>query len=76
MYFSHKCTYCGRLFAVNETDKYKASEQLYEIIKAHLKEYNEDHKEYKMDDGKIVDSAEILQDMTGSPDKPSGSYDQ
>lgn len=76
MYYSHKCTYCGRNFTVYEEDKYLASEQLYEIIKMHLKDYNEDHKEFKMDDGKATDSVEIFEAMTGSIDKPPGSYDK
>lgn len=76
MYYSHPCSYCGRLFYTYETDKYKASERLYDIIKTHLNEYAEDDREYKFDDGKVKDTEEILHDMTESPDKPSGSYDK
>jgi hypothetical protein len=76
MYYSHQCSYCHKVFYVYENDKYKASEMLYDIIKKHLKEYEEDHKEYKFDDGKSEDSLEIFNGMTTSSHKPPGGYDK
>ncbi len=76
MYYSHPCSYCHKVFYVYDTDRYKASEKLYEIIKNHLVSYDEDRREHKFDDGKIEDSDEIFHNMIESSDKPPGGYDK
>ncbi len=75
MYYSQICSYCGRRFYVYENDKYRASERLYDIIKAHLDSYDEDDREYKYDDGKVKDSEEIFKEMMESDDRPQGGYE-
>ena len=75
MYYSYRCTYCGRLFYTFSTSKEAASHVLYRAIKEHLIAYNEDDKEHEMDDGEEVDSNEIYYHMVESNDKPAGGYD-
>lgn len=75
MYYSYNCTYCGRLFYTYNENKEQAAHILYSGIKAHLKDYDEDDKEYKMDDGEKVDSDMIYREMTSYNEAPSGGYE-
>ncbi|MEK6861497.1 MAG: hypothetical protein AABY07_05995 [Nanoarchaeota archaeon] len=74
MYYSHKCSYCSKVFYTYNTNKEYASRALYYGIKKHLIEYNEDHKEYKFDDGPKIDSNEVYANMIESTSAPSGGY--
>lgn len=74
MYYSDKCPYCGKIFYVYTSDKTSASQVLYAGIKQHLIDYDEDRKEYKLDDGPQEDANEIYKEMTESPEPPSGGY--
>jgi hypothetical protein len=75
MYYSEPCSYCSKVFFTFNEDKAVASRKLYAAIKQHLKDYDEDHKEYKFDDGETADSNEIYGEMTESKDRPSGGYE-
>ena len=75
MYYSYKCTYCGRLFYTYSVSKEDASAILYKAIKQHLTDYNEDHKEYEMDDGAQADSDQIYYGMSESKTIPAGGYE-
>lgn len=75
MYYSYPCSYCGRLFYTFNTNKEQASRTLYEGIKKHLVEYNEDEREYEFDDGPKQDSNEVYYSMTESEDAPAGGYE-
>lgn len=75
MYYSQSCSYCHKVFYVYESSKHRAAERLYNIIKKHLDEYNEDDKEYKYDDGLAQDSAEILSEMSETNEPPKGGYE-
>lgn len=74
MYYSYPCTYCGKIFYTFNENKEQAAHVLYNGIKQHLKEYDEDDKEYKMDDGEKVDSDMIYSEMTEYNEAPSGGY--
>ncbi|MBI5123697.1 hypothetical protein HZA75_07600 [Candidatus Roizmanbacteria bacterium] len=74
MYYSYKCTYCGRLFYTYSTNKEAASHILYKTIKQHLIDYDEDKKEYEMDDGEAADSDQIYYEMSQSAHLPPGGY--
>ena len=50
-----------------------ASRKLYTAIKQHLVDYNEDHKEYEMDDGEKADSDQIYEEMEESTERPAGA---
>jgi hypothetical protein len=75
MYYSHPCTYCRKVFYTYNTNKEQAAETLYHGIKKHLIDYNEDHKEYDMDDGAEMDTDQIYYALEESQEPPSGGYE-
>lgn len=75
MYYSHPCSYCSKLFYTYNTDKFQAAKILYAGIKQHLIDYDEDHKEYKFDDGPTIDTNEVYAALTESDTPPSGGYE-
>ena len=75
MYYSFRCTYCGRLFYTYDDSREQASKTLYYTVKQHLIDYDEDHKEYEMDDGEEMDSDQIYSEMVESNDAPPGGYE-
>lgn len=74
MYYSHPCSYCRKIFYTYQDSKETASKVLYRGIKKHLIEWNEDHKEYKFDDGPQADSNEIYYAMAELKERPSSGY--
>ncbi len=75
MYYSFKCTYCGRVFYTYDSSRERASDTLYYSIKKHLIDSDEDRKEYEMDDGTRADSDQIYAGMQESKDIPAGGYE-
>lgn len=74
MYYSHPCSYCTKIFYTYHDSKEQASRVLYFGIKQHLIDWDEDHKEYKFDDGPEVDSDEVYYAMIELNDPPSRGY--
>lgn len=72
MYYSHPCSYCGKLFYTFNESKEQAANTLYFGIKKHLIDYNEDHKEYKFDDGAQIDINEVYSSISETSSEPSG----
>ena len=72
MYYSFKCTECGRLFYTYNQNKSHAANTLYHSVKQHLIDYNEDHKEHELDDGEYWDSHQIMREMTTTDYRPQG----
>lgn len=75
MFYSHPCSYCGRLFYTFNDSKYEAAKTLYYGIKQHLTDYDEDRKEYDFDDGPSIDTNEVYAAMRESNVRPSGGYE-
>ena len=75
MYYSHPCSYCGKVFYTFNDNKEIASQVLYEGIKEHLKEYDEDHKEYEFDEDPEIEKNQMYKEMTESKEKPAGGYE-
>jgi len=75
MYYAFTCTYCKRLFYTWNRSREQASHILYRSVKKHLVEYDEDRKEYEMDDGEQMDSNQIYSEMVELNDIPSGGYE-
>lgn len=75
MYYSHPCTYCGRLFFTYNTNKEQASDILFKGIKKHLIEYDEDKKEYEMDDHPDQEADQMYNTMKQSAHPPPGGYE-
>ena len=75
MYYSHPCSYCSKVFYTYNADKWKAASILYTAIKKHLTDYDEDHKEYKFDDGEAIDTKEVFAAMIESTEPPAGGYE-
>jgi len=48
---------------------------LYYTIKQHLIDYDEDRKEYEMDDGEQMDSDQIYSEMREYNNPPAGGYE-
>lgn len=74
MYYTFKCTYCGRAFYTYDRNRHHASVTLYRAVKNHLIEYNEDHKEHEMDDGEQEDSNQIFAEMKETATPPVGGF--
>lgn len=75
MYYSYPCSYCGKVFYTFNDNKEQAARVLYEGIKEHLKEYDEDHKEYKFDEDPETEENEMYKEMTESNEPPAGGYE-
>lgn len=75
MYYSHKCSYCTRVFYTFSSSKELAAKTLYHGIKKHLIEYDEDHKEYDFDDGVEIDTNEVYYAAIESEEPPAGGYE-
>lgn len=75
MYYSHKCTYCSKVFYTEESNKSRAAQLLYEGIKKHLIEYGEDDKEYQMDEAPRIEINQMYAEMTESEERPYGAYE-
>ena len=75
MYYSHRCSYCTKVFYTYQSSKSVAAKVLYEGIKAHLIEYGEDHKEYEFDEDPSIEANQMYKAMTGSEEKPAGGYE-
>lgn len=75
MYYSHKCTYCGKVFYTFNANQETAANTLYNGIKSHLKEYGEDEKEHELDDSVYEDVNQIYSGLDQSNDVPSGGYE-
>jgi hypothetical protein len=75
MYYSYPCSYCGKLFFTFNRNKEHAAQTLYEGIKAHLIEYNEDHKEYQFDDAPQIEETQMYYNMTEGNTRPLGGYE-
>lgn len=74
MYYSFPCTYCHRVFYTYDSDKHRAALTLYRTIKQHLIDYDEDKKEYELDDGEQMDTNQIYTEMKPSHHAPAGGY--
>lgn len=75
MYYTHSCSYCGKLFFTWNKSKQIASASLYKGIKEHLVEYGEDHKEYMFDEDPKIEAAQMYDSMSETTDKPIGAYE-
>ncbi len=75
MYYSHTCSYCTKVFYTYNDSREHAAKILYTGIKKHLIDYDEDHKEYKFDDGPQVDTNEVYAEIGESDEAPSGGYE-
>ena len=75
MWYSHPCTYCAKIFYTFNSHREQASSILYYGIKKHLIDYEEDHKEYEMDDGPSMDINQIYEALVESMEEPAGGYE-
>ncbi|MDP3941264.1 MAG: hypothetical protein Q8Q49_03045 [bacterium] len=75
MYHSHPCTYCGRIFYTYHSNKEHAAKILYFGIKQHLIDYNEDHKEYELDEAPEIEFNQMYYAIVELKDPPSGGYE-
>ena len=75
MYYSHPCSYCGKVFYTYlDGDRYKAAEILHDRIVEHLHAYGEHDKEYDFDDGREIDMMEVYNHLTESDSPPPYGY--
>ncbi len=75
MYYSHQCTYCKKVFFTFNDDKWQAAKVLYKVIKEHLAHYDEDRREFELDDGEEKDQEQIYEEIVASNEAPSGGYE-
>lgn len=75
MYYSHKCSYCSKLFYTYHSNKNAAAKQLYQGIKQHLIDYDEDRKEYEFDEHPSIEASQMYREMVESDHKPAGGYE-
>jgi hypothetical protein len=75
MYYSFHCPYCEREYYTFNENREIASHTLYISIKQHLIDFDEDHKEFILDDGEQADSNQIYAEMKESNSIPLGAYE-
>jgi hypothetical protein len=74
MYYSYNCPYCSRLFYTYNSYRKSAASVLYYGIKDHLIKYNEDHKEFQLDDPPRIEINDMLYNMSEHETRPRGGY--
>ncbi len=74
MYYSYNCSYCSRLFYTYNQQRKYAAITLYEGIKQHLIDYNEDHKEYDFDEHPSIEANQMYERMSEHEYAPPGGY--
>lgn len=75
MYYSHSCTYCAKVFYTYHNRRVQAAQILYIGIKAHLTDYNEDHKEYEMDEDPKIEVDQMYYAMVELTEAPNAGYE-
>lgn len=75
MYYWYPCSYCGRVFYTFQNYKETAAEVLFNGIKNHLVEYNEDDSEYEFDDRPDLEVNQMYYAMHESLEPPYGAYE-
>lgn len=75
MYYSFPCSYCSKVFYTFNRNKEAAATSLYQGIKAHLIEYNEDHKEYLFDEDPKIEVSQMYYVMVETSTPPPGGYE-
>ena len=75
MYYSYPCSYCSKVFYTFTNSRQAAAQILYEGIKTHLSDYNEDHKEYQFDEAPQIEVRQMYSSMTETSDPPAGGYE-
>jgi hypothetical protein len=63
------------VFYTYDDSKEQAARRLYYSVKQHLIDYDEDHKEYEMDDGVEMDTNQIYDEMVETNYAPEGGYE-
>lgn len=75
MYYTYTCSYCTKIFYTYHDAKEAAAQQLYDGIKKHLIEYNEDHKEYEFDEDPEIEVNQMYYAMIELSEKPEADYE-
>ena len=75
MYYTYPCSYCGKMFYTFSDNRQIAAQTLFDGIKAHLKDYNEDHREYQFDEDPQIEVRQMYSSMTETSDEPQGAYE-
>lgn len=75
MYYSYPCSYCSKVFYTFNRNKEAAARTLYSGIKAHLIEYNEDHKEYLFDEDPGIEVSQMYYAMVETTTRPLAGYE-
>ncbi len=75
MYYSYNCSYCRRLFYTYHNHRKYAAITLYQGIKKHLIDYNEDHKEFEFDEHPSIEEYQMYNSMSEHEEVPPGGYE-
>lgn len=75
MYYYRACTYCAKIYYTYNGNKEEAARIIYEGLKAHLQEWNEDHKEYELDEAPEIEVDQMYYEMIETEDEPAGAYE-
>lgn len=75
MYYSYPCSYCDKIFYTFNDSKEGGANILFNGIKQHLIEYDEDDKESEFDYDPEIVANEIYATMRESQDHPAGGYE-
>jgi hypothetical protein len=75
MFYSHPCSYCNKIFYTFTDSKEQAAKILFDGIKQHLIEYQEDDKESEFDHGPEIGTNDVYSTMTETKDRPTGGYE-
>lgn len=75
MYYVRQCSYCSKVFYTYNNNREEAARILYEGVKKHLGDYDEDHKEYVFDDTPKEEEKQMYYEMREMKDPPRGGYE-
>lgn len=75
MYYYHYCPYCGKMFYTFANRKQDAAWTLFHGIKKHMIDYNEDDKEFTMDEAESIEEWQMYKIMIETTDEPKGGYE-
>lgn len=75
MYYLRSCTYCTKIFYTYHNNREQAAKIIFEGLKAHLIEYDEDHKEYQLDETPEIEIDQMYYEVIESEEEPAGGYE-
>jgi hypothetical protein len=75
MYYVRSCSFCSKVFYTYNNNREEAAKALYNGIKKHLIEYNEDDREYEFDEYPEKEEDQMYYEMQEAEEPPVAGYE-